>query len=67
MIPESGCRMPVSMFMVVDLPAPLWPNRQNIYPSNRLRLSLSTIILSSKVFVRSFRYMLIFFYSLVCS
>ena len=41
-VPELGEKSPVSMLMVVVLPAPLWPSRAVISPLYALKVTLST-------------------------
>lgn len=37
MEPEVASRRPVKILIVVDFPAPLWPNKQKIYPPKKSR------------------------------
>mmetsp|Transcript_14291 Transcript_14291/g.29201 ORF Transcript_14291/g.29201 Transcript_14291/m.29201 type:complete len:332 (+) Transcript_14291:3232-4227(+) len=52
--PEVLLMSPVSIEMVVDFPAPLWPRSTVIWPSNMSRLKLLTAILSSPVVLKTF-------------
>ncbi len=52
--PEVGSRIPQSIFIVVDLPAPLAPRNPNISPLRTSNETLSTEVKSPKFFVRFF-------------
>jgi hypothetical protein len=54
MLPEVASSRPVNMLIVVDLPAPLWPNKQNIYPPKKFRDISSITFLLPKFFVKFF-------------
>ncbi len=41
-VPALGCRMPVNILRVVDLPAPLGPRKPTICPGSTLNESAST-------------------------
>ena len=45
--PSLGCKMPVSILMVVDLPAPLGPMKANISPFSSEKLTSETAVISS--------------------
>jgi hypothetical protein len=48
MLPEVGASRPVSILMVVDLPAPFGPRKPKNWPGATLRLTFSTAIKSPK-------------------
>ena len=50
--PESGARRPTTMFIVVDLPAPLGPKRPKTSPAATEKLTSSTATRLPKVFRR---------------
>ena len=52
MLPEVGARRPVSILMVVDLPAPLGPRKPKNWPGATLRLTFSTAVKSPNRRVR---------------
>jgi len=52
MRPAVGFNKPVTIFRVVDFPAPLRPNRPRKAPASRLRLRSSTAVLSPNRLVR---------------
>src|SRR5664279_5042609 len=52
MRPEVGVNRPVTIFSVVDFPAPFRPSRPRKAPGSRLRLRPSTTVLSPKRLVR---------------
>src|ERR1700722_1940541 len=52
MEPEVGARRPVSILMVVDLPAPLGPRKPKNWPGATVRLTSSTAVKSPKRRVR---------------
>src|ERR1700722_6343617 len=52
-LPPSGGYWPVSILMVVDLPAPLSPSSANIEPAGTLKLRRSTATLPPKRLVNS--------------
>ena len=49
-LPPSGVRMPVSIFIVVDFPAPLGPTKAVICPSGISKETLSTAVLKDFFF-----------------
>src|SRR5690606_23354699 len=51
--PEVGARKPVSIFMVVDLPAPLGPRKPSTSPGWTLNDSASTAVCRANRLVRS--------------
>src|SRR5690606_36536362 len=51
-LPEVGARKPVSIFMVVDLPAPLGPRNPSTSPGATLKDRLSTAVCCAKRLVR---------------
>jgi hypothetical protein len=52
MLPEVGARRPVSILMVVDLPAPLGPRKPKNWPGATARLTSWTAVKSPKRRVR---------------
>ncbi|MNP26653.1 hypothetical protein D3C76_1195160 [compost metagenome] len=51
-LPEVGARKPVSIFMVVDLPAPLGPRKPRTSPGATRKDRLSTAVCCAKRLVR---------------
>jgi len=51
-VPELGARKPVSIFMVVDLPAPLGPRKPSTSPGWTLNDRSSTAVCCAKRLVR---------------
>ena len=41
-LPLLGAKLPVNIFMVVDLPAPLGPRKPSTWPLLKLKLTLLT-------------------------
>ena len=52
MVPEVGASRPVSILMVVDLPAPLGPRKPKNWPGATERLTPETAVKSPKRRVR---------------
>jgi hypothetical protein len=52
MLPEVGARRPVSILMVVDLPAPLGPRKPKNWPGATVRLTSWTAVKSPNRRVR---------------
>ena len=52
--PEVGDIIPVNIFIVVVLPAPLCPKRTNTWPLYMDKFKLSTAVLSPNIFVSPF-------------
>jgi len=50
MFPSSGFNIPVNILIVVDFPAPLWPNKQNISFLKRESPNPLTTFLFPKLF-----------------
>src|SRR5688572_23104770 len=50
--PPLGCRKPVSIFMVVDFPAPLGPRKPSTVPGSTRKLTPSTAVIGPKCLER---------------